>query len=413
MKKILSAAVSLGTASALAFSLIMAPVATAAAQDPTLAPMPASYQPLSADQLDNLVAPVALYADPLLAQVLLAATFPEQIQEAAQYVRANGTDGIDDQYWDVSVKAVAHYPTILNMMDQKIDWTSALGQAYAGQSSDVMQAVQYMRGLAQQEGNLQNTPQQQVVTNDGNISIWPAQPSVIYVPVYDPAVVFYRPMYLSAGFNSFFSFGIGYPIGAWLMYDWDWPARRIVYTGWRGGGWIARSRPYVRLTGVYVNPGYGHVRYGDGRGRDAGRYAVPVSHGVLVKGMGYREGQMAGADGRQRGLVTRAPAPGRVSVYTQPPNQGRTARRSDGYYQAPAVQPRSYRYAQPPMVRPRPYGGNSRPAVVQPRSYGGYSQRPMVQPRRAAHAPSAAPRGRPGPAPSGGGRTAHRGGHGH
>ncbi len=404
MKRILSASVSLVTASALALGMIAAPVANAAAQNPTVAP--AAYQPLSADQLDNLVAPVALYADPLLAQVLLASTFPDQIQAAAQYVRANGTDGIDDQYWDVSVKAVAHYPTILNMMDTKIDWTAALGQAYAGQSTDVMQSVQHMRALAEQQGNLQTTPQQQVESDDGYISIWPAQPAVIYVPVYDPAVVFYQPMYLTAGFNPYFSFGIGYPIGAWLMYDWNWPMGRIYYTGWMGGGWIARSRPYVRLNGVYLNPGYAQVRYGG-----AGRYAVPIGHGVLNKGTGYRQEQMVSSNAGQRALVTNVPAPRRTSAYGgQPANQARTAqRRSYGYSQAPAVQPRSYGSSQPAMVQRRSYGGYSQAPVVQRRSYGGYSQAPAVQQRRAQPAPAAAPRGHASPPPpSSAGRAAHR-----
>jgi Protein of unknown function (DUF3300) len=403
MKRILSGLVSLVTASALAAGTVLVPAATAGAQNPTVAPVPAAYQPLTGDQLDNLVAPVALYADPLLAQVLLASTFPDQIQAAAQYVQANGTDGIDDQYWDVSVKAVAHYPSILNMMDQKIDWTTALGQAYAGQSTDVMQAVQHMRDLAQQQGNLQNTPQQQIVTNDGYISIWPAQPNVIYVPVYDPAVVFYRPMFLTAGYYSpFFSFGIGYPIGAWLIYDWDWPMGRIFYTGWRGGGWIARSRPYVRLGGVYQNPGYAHVYHGNG-----GRYAGPSGHAVLTKGGGYREGQIVGRTAQRRsyGYTQRPPVQPRSYGYTQrPPVQPR----SYGYSQPATVQRRAYgTYAAPPVARPRSYGGYSQPAVVQRRSYGGYSRGPVVQQRRAQPAPAQAPRGRSGPAPSSAGRTAH------
>ncbi|MGA2436405.1 MAG: DUF3300 domain-containing protein, partial [Bryobacteraceae bacterium] len=100
----------------------------------------------SPDQLDNLAAPVALYPDPLLAQVLLAATFPDQIDEAARFVRANPDPyAIDSQYWDVSVKAVAHYPTVLYMMADKLDWTTALGQAYANQSADVMASVQRLR----------------------------------------------------------------------------------------------------------------------------------------------------------------------------------------------------------------------------------------------------------------------------
>jgi len=243
-------------ASAAALGMMAAP---AAAQEPQMGDY-AQFTPFTLEQLDELVAPVALYADPLLAQVLLAATFPDQIADAAAYVRANGTAGIDDQYWDVSVKAVAHYPTVLNTMDSKIDWTTALGQAYAAQSTDVMNAVQHMRQLAEAQGNLQSTPEQQVVVEPTYIRILPAQPQYIYVPVYDP-LVYYQPIFYRPGFHLYFSFGVPFPIGAWLMYDWDWPGRRIYYTGWLGGGWIARSRPYVRITNVYVNPIYRRVAY--------------------------------------------------------------------------------------------------------------------------------------------------------
>ncbi len=221
------------------------------------------FQPFTAEQLDNLVAPIALYADPLLAQVLLAATFPDEISEAAQYVRTNGTDGIDDQAWDVSVKAVAHYPTVLNMMETKTDWTTSLGQAYAAQSTDVMRAVQRLRRMAQTQGNLVSSGEQEVVSTDEYIRIWPANPRYIYVPVYDPAVIYFRPVFVRPGFRTFFSFGVPFPIGAWLIYDWDWPAWRIYYTGWMGGGWIARSRPFVQVTNVYyVNPIHRRVWFG-------------------------------------------------------------------------------------------------------------------------------------------------------
>ena len=145
----------------------------------------------SADQLENLVAPIALYPDPLLAQVLLAATFPDQIDEAARTVRAYGAGyAIDSAPWDVSVKAVAHYPTVLSMMADKIDWTTSLGQAYVNQSSDLMDAVQRLRRQARSGGYLVNSPQQEIVDTDGYLYIYPAQPEYIYVPYYDPAIIF-------------------------------------------------------------------------------------------------------------------------------------------------------------------------------------------------------------------------------
>lgn len=217
-----------------------------------------AYEPYSEDQLDNLLAPIALYPDPLLAQVLLAATFADQLDEASRYVRAYGQNGVDDQDWDVSVKAVAHYPTVLYMMADKLDWTTAVGQAYVYQSTDVMASVQRLREMAQSQGNLVTTPQQQVVVQSGYIYIWPAQPQYLYLPIYDPYVVYYRRW---PGWGPVFvGFTAGFSIGVWLNYDCDWRRRRIYYTGWSGPGWIARSRPYIRINNVYVNPRYRDIR---------------------------------------------------------------------------------------------------------------------------------------------------------
>ncbi len=211
----------------------------------------------SPEQLDNLLAPVALYPDPLLAQVLLAATFPDQIDEAARFVRANNDpDYIDQAAWDVSVKAVAHYPTVLFSMADKLDWTTALGQAYVNQSTDVMTAVQRLRAEAQSAGNLVTTPQQQVVEDGGYIQIWPAQPQYIYVPVYDPGLIYYR----QPGYFVGISFGRAFFIGAWLNNDFDWRGHRVYYHGWGGGtGWIVRSRGSIHINGVYVNVNYRNV----------------------------------------------------------------------------------------------------------------------------------------------------------
>lgn len=211
----------------------------------------------SPEQLDNLVAPIALYPDPLLAQVLLAATFPDQIDEAARFVRANQDPGVVDQEpWDVSVKAVAHYPTVMSMMADKLDWTTALGQAYVNQSSDVMTAVQRLRVEARSAGNLVTTPQQEIVEDGGYIQIWPAQPQYIYVPVYDPALVYVR-----GGYFVGISFGRAFFIGAWLNHDFDWRYHRVYYHGWEDGGrgWMMRSRSYVHVNNVYVNVNYRNV----------------------------------------------------------------------------------------------------------------------------------------------------------
>lgn len=221
------------------------------------APLPAqeyeAYQPFSPDQLDNLLAPIALYPDPLLAQVLLAATFPDQIDEASRFVRDDSNpEAVDGQWWDVSVKAVAHYPQVLEMMADKLDWTTAVGQAYVNQSTDVMASVQRLRAQAQAEGNLVSTPEMQVVDSGGEIELWPAQPQYLYVPTYDPAVVFFAraPVF----------FGVRFVIGAWLNYDFDWGEHRIFYHGWdHDRGWVERSRPYVHVDNIYVNNTYRNI----------------------------------------------------------------------------------------------------------------------------------------------------------
>jgi hypothetical protein len=212
----------------------------------------------TSEQLENLVAPVALYPDPLLAQVLLAATFPDQIDAAARASRAYSRYNVDSQDWDVSVKAVAHYPAVLTMMADKIDWTTSLGQAYVNQSSDVMEAIQHLRRQARVAGNLVTTPQQEIVETDGYIYIYPAQPQYIYVPAYDPAIVYFpRPRPFS---GPVIWFSIGFAIGAWLNHDCDWHHHRVFYHGWeRGPVWVVRSRPYIRLNNIYVNTRYQNV----------------------------------------------------------------------------------------------------------------------------------------------------------
>jgi Protein of unknown function (DUF3300) len=213
-----------------------------------------SDEPFSPDQLDNLTAPIALYPDPLLAQVLVAATFPDQIDDASRFVRDDpNANDVDDQSWDVSVKAVAHYPTVLGMMADKLDWTTALGQAYVSQSTDVMESIQRLRVQARSAGNLDSTPEMEVVDSGNGIELWPAQPEYIYVPVYNPAVVFFSraPLFFRTRFL----------IGAWLNYDFDWREHRVFYHGWEGdrGGWIGRSRLHVHINDIYVNRNFRNV----------------------------------------------------------------------------------------------------------------------------------------------------------
>ena len=142
-------------------------------------PSPAAPAPeaLSAEQMDNLLAPIALYPDPLLAQVFPASTFVDQIEQAARWLRGNNnqTTGIDNQSWDVSVKSVGHYPQVVYMMSDKLDWTTALGQACVNQSTEVLTSVQRLRARAKAAGHLNSTPQQTVIVEKEVITVVPAQ----------------------------------------------------------------------------------------------------------------------------------------------------------------------------------------------------------------------------------------------
>src|ERR1039457_1023416 len=140
-------------------------------------PPMAAYQPLAYQQLDQLLGPIALYPDPLIAQILLA----------DRYVSGGGDPNqIDQQPWDPSVQALARYPDVLKWMDDNLNWTTDLGQAFLNQQQEVMESIQRLRTSANDIGNLQSTPQQQAINDGGYIEIVPANPQVIYVPVYQP-----------------------------------------------------------------------------------------------------------------------------------------------------------------------------------------------------------------------------------
>jgi hypothetical protein len=165
-------------------------------------------QPLNAQQLEQLAAPIALYPDPLVAQVLTASTYPAQVADADRWRQAQGNApteqiaaGADAQNWDPSVKALTAFPQVLAEMDRNMRWTTDLGNAYFNQPQDILQAVQVMRQRAQAAGNLQTTPQETVSYDQGNIEVAPANPQVVYVPAYNPWVVYGQPMSPYPGFS--------------------------------------------------------------------------------------------------------------------------------------------------------------------------------------------------------------------
>ncbi len=239
--------------------------------DPTMAPPDAQQAAplLSPDQLNNLVAPIALYPDPLLSQVLSASTYPLEIIEAQQWLGQNRNlqgaqlaEAARQQNWDPSVQALVVFPNALALLANDARWTTDLGNAFLAQQADVMSAVQRMRTRAQANGRLTNTPQQVVTTatQDGQeaIEIQPADPQVIYVPVYSPAYVWGQPawgaypdLWSPPGFGFGFGFGPGYYMSSY-------------YPGWGGwGGWGWGCGWFGG--GLYVNGGFFN-RYGYGGG---------------------------------------------------------------------------------------------------------------------------------------------------
>jgi hypothetical protein len=192
---------------------------------PTSASVPETR--FTEQQLDQLLGPIALYPDALIALILPSATVTSDVVLAARYLAEEGNrvEGIESQSWDDSVKALAHYPDVVKWMDQNLAWTKQLGEAFIQQPAEVMKAVQRLRAVARAAGTLVDTPQQQVIVEAETIAIVPAQPDVIYVPYYDPDVVYVtRRSYYPA---SFFSFSIGYPVGHWLGYHVDWRHCRL------------------------------------------------------------------------------------------------------------------------------------------------------------------------------------------
>lgn len=179
----------------------------------------------SGAELEQMLGPIALYPDPLIGQMLPAATLPSEIVLADRYLGGGGDPNlVDQQPWDASVKALARYPAVLKWMDENLGWTTAVGQAFLAQQQEVMDAIQRLRTRAQALGNLQTTPQETVIADNGTIEILPANPQVIYVPVYQPEMVYYQRPFGA----PFISFGFGFAVGLWLNHDFDWHNHRLI-----------------------------------------------------------------------------------------------------------------------------------------------------------------------------------------
>jgi hypothetical protein len=378
---------------------------------PSYAPAPpvAAYTQAStytADQLDQMLGPIALYPDPLLSQVLAAATYPTDIAAAAQWLQYNpnpSDDAINQQPWDASVKALIHFPDVLNMMAANMDWTEGLGQAFANQQQDVMDSIQRLRAKAQAANTLTTTPQQQVVQDNGVIEILPAQPDVIYVPEYNPDIVYAPPPFA----GTFITFGPPCPFGAFLDLGFDFHHHRFFHGRFD----------------------HDHHRFDFNRGqpwRHNPRRPIPAPihpffppRGPAI-GRGW--GQPARTPGAFHPIAPRTPA--RTPRVPQRPITGlpRIPARPTPLPVRPApaptpVQPRAFpRAPVPPMIRPqapaprigRPITGLPPRAMPAPRPAPPPRAAPAPRPAPMPHAPAFHPSGGGGAASERGNRSMHR-----
>ena len=197
------------------------------------------------EELEQILAPIALYPDSLVAQILMASTYPLEVVQADRFAKQNAslkgealTKALEAQSWDPSVKSLVNFPQVLTMMSEKLEWTQKLGDAFLEQQKPVMDTIQSLRAKAQAAGNLKTTKEQTVIVEEKIIKIEPASPQVVYVPSYNPTVVYgawpyptyppysyYPPGYVA---TSMFAFGAGVAMGAAWGYAWG-------NSNWRGG----------------------------------------------------------------------------------------------------------------------------------------------------------------------------------
>ncbi len=298
-----------------------APVSAASTASAVAAAIPAGYDLPSANALYEMVAPIALFPDKLLAQVLAASAFPDQIAAAELWFAQNDTlknhalqNAVDTQTWDPSVKSLTQFRSVLDQMAQNIPWSTQLGVAYANDPTDVMNAIQVMRQRASAKGALQSNSRQRVTTvhDSGGvvdaptpmvpagqagsvivpppqtIVIEPAQPNFVYVPTYNPTVIYGAPMPLYPGYvyappayseadlvaTGLISFGVGVAVGAALdnHYNWGWSSWGVHWNNGYAGGWAAHGggvvfngTPWVshsttivnHVNNIHVGPHYG------------------------------------------------------------------------------------------------------------------------------------------------------------
>ena len=336
---------------------------TVLAQEPIPVEAGQPVSMLSPNQLDGLVAPIALYPDPLISQILVASEYPLEVVQAYQWLQQNPglsgpalTQAAQEQNWDPSIQALVMFPDVLRRLNEDVNWTTNLGNAFMSQQPDVMSAIQRMRVSAEESGRLASTPQQQVIntSNAGQpvVEILPANPEVIYVPTYDPAwvwgpAVYYPyPRWYYPAYRSGIFFNVGISVGGFFGHGWG---------GWGGWGW----RPAWGSHTVVVNNTF--IRHNNFNTT----HVTNVSR--LYPNRGWNN-QYRGWNNQYRGNVNSFAA-SRSNVYAAPRAnayaQARTniyaAQRMNTY--AP---PRANAFASPQMSRPAFSPSYSRPSYSRP-----------------------------------------------
>src|SRR5712664_3847819 len=284
---------------------------------------PASPVKPSPKELQQLVAPIALYPDALVAQILAASTYPTEIVEADRWLQRHSdlkgeklAKEVDKQDWDPSVKALAQFPSVLENMDKNLPWTSSLGEAYANEPQDVTNAVQEMRQQARKAGHLDSNEQEQVTTQGNTIVIEPASPEVVYVPAYDPWLVYGAPIVAYPGWNPVpgifwggvgLSFGIGFGIGYFGGFGWGW--HHWGYD-WHGRTAIYNHNTYISHSRTIINRGnFNHGNFNHGNSNHGDFHHGNSTHGSsgFHAQSGTRSGAFSGFDhgGSVRGFSSR------------------------------------------------------------------------------------------------------------
>jgi hypothetical protein len=353
------------------------------------------YAPLDPVALDQMVAPIALYPDSLVAQILTASTYPQQVSDADNWSQQNAgmppqqrADIANGMPWDPSVKALTAFPSVLDNLARNYNWMSSLGNAYYNQPGDVMNAVQAARVQAQQAGYLRSTPQERVIYSGGLVTIVPVNPEVVFVPYYNPWRIYGGWISPYAGFyvappppGLVIGLGIGFAavgisLGLFGHFGWGFHAWE---PNWRGGVVVYNHTTYISNSVTVINHG-NFGAYNRGVFEHAGP-GVPANFQPAVTRASFAQTRMASSAARTSGQYA---APAYARPQTPPP----------------AARPQ----APPPQSFVR---SQNVPHAAAPAPPAAQASRPQSQPAPAAHAAPERPSSQPHAAPAHGHAEEH------